>query len=209
MLIGACFYKPYSPFDSAKKDDLNPLAIKAFERDANEFYKIPRSYKNDIYVFILRSDMLEYFGTKAPATVILSLGSMTDKPDCRYIQKKVSKEKLDSVNKLTRGGFYCFDSTLSKEALVKRNYWLSSDSINSSQYVDADMGWYSVTGDRKPVEKLVWNIAENGNFCRCAYWAVPFVMKQDTTFASYVLSASGKYKGNKQVDSLLNLYRTN
>ena len=131
------------------------------------------------------------------------MGSLRDKPDCNVIREKVEKKKLEEARNILGGAFYCFDSLATEEEEISGNLVLASDSINWPAFVDAHMGWYAATGEKRPVEKLVRNLAQNELACSCIPWPLSSVAKSDTLFARYVREEAAKYPGNERIGDLL------
>jgi hypothetical protein len=183
--------------------DLKPGTAKVFEQRPNQFYAIPYDSKTDVYVLILRSRLLKTYSSHQPTKAILSLGSVRDKPDCGVIRQKVGRKKMEEARKLLNGAFYCFDTLLTEEAVIAGNPALASDSIIWPTWVDAHVGWYAATGEKRPVEKLVRNFALNERACDCIPWPLRSIAREDSVFDSFVREAAAGYPESKKIQWLL------
>ena len=190
-------------FEGVKQGDLAPRTATLLDQYQNRFYAIPGDAKTDLYVLILRSNLLQRPGSREPIKAVLSLGSLRDKPDCSVIRAKVGNKKLEDARNILDGAFYCFDSLATEEEILAENPMLSSDSINWPVFVDAHVGWYAATGDRRPVEKLVRNLALNEQSCPCIPWPLSSVAVEDSLFRTYVREEAAKYPDNERIRKLL------
>jgi hypothetical protein len=195
-------FAPVDPFASVKTGDLDPLAVEAFLQETNQFYKIDGALKDDIYVYVLRSSMLDLYRTQVPARVLLALGSLRDQPDCDVLQRKVPRKKMKSSVEKLDGYFHCTGRSYTEDEYVAQDDFLRLDSLNHARPVDAHMAWYAATGSQRPVEKLVRNLALNENACSCIFWALSSVAKEDPDFRNVVLQESKRYEDNPLLDKL-------
>jgi hypothetical protein len=201
ICISSCANNKYaSPFDGVRNEGFKyPKA--ELQSKINSLYMQPSSFKDNVYLMILRSNIGQYYSFAGPIAVILSAAKV-DTISCNWILSNLDSNEIQSANKLYSKYFYCLNHSITDSIFMQTFPALKSKSINRPTDVDLHMAWFSATGDRQPVDKLVWNIAANSNVCPCANWPVKEFGIKDTLFRRYFFEAKQKYPNTAQLDAI-------
>jgi len=95
--------------------------------------------------------------------------------------------------------FFCLNDNVNGDSIISNGYSTKNDSINDEYSTDQNVAWYGATGSAKPVQRLIWNVADNRFSCRCMTWPISEYYLQDNIFKSLVDAEFLKYPDNPSI----------
>lgn len=200
MASCASLLAPKNPLQTIRRDGITFSDSILFAGFA-DYYKRSRVFKNTLTLAILRSKMIEGYSTSGPAIIYLA-ATNPDSIDCSWIMSQLNPKELKYANKNYTRWSTCLNPDLRRINILDSIYAIKSQDINFPEYVDMHMSWFSVTGARKPVEKLIRNLAVNDNVCPCIRWPVSQYYLDDSLFALYANDEMKKYPANQNINEL-------